>query len=366
MTTSRFSFLCQLTTILGLLTLGAPFAPALAQENAAASPATEPQSPAPESAPQNEDSAAEKADAVEEEKKEEVDPYAEAKLRVATAQKLYADGNYDAAFAEFQRAYEEMAGHPARPMVLFNLGLCEEKLYRYDAAIASYRKYLELSPNAEDAPTVSAKIELPEGLLGMIELSVTTKKDAPLGAWTVWIDGRKVGTELQKISIPSGTHEIEIQAPGFENEKQQVQLSARDKKKISFELSPLASEYKGLPKGYFWGAAGAAATSAAVGGVFGILALSKSQSTKSRAESADPSIALQVNQEDKDKIDNLALAADICFVTAGVFTVGAVVLGVMTDWSGDSETAAPESAGIQYFDVTTLPGGGFMRVGGTF
>ena len=44
-----------------------------------------------------------------------MDPYAEAKERVATATKLFADGNYDAALTEFQRAYDTMIGHKYSP-----------------------------------------------------------------------------------------------------------------------------------------------------------------------------------------------------------------------------------------------------------
>ena len=220
-----------------------------------------------------------------------------------------------------------MLGHPARPYVLYNVGRCEEKLYRYNEAVASYKQYLrEAGQDASDRSTVEAKVELLEGLLGTLNLTVSATKGASLAGYEVWVDGRLIAENEKTLLIPGGSHQVEIRSEGFENKVQEVQLPSRSEKSLTFELTPLAAEYRGISPVYFWTAGGVALASAVTGGVFGVMTVTKSSAVKNK----DPAA---ITQDDKDKLDSLALTADIFFVSAGVFAVSATVLGFLTDWS---------------------------------
>lgn len=290
----------------------------------------------------------------------EVDPYTEAKERVVRAEKLYGEGNFDAALAEFERAYGTMLGHPARSAVLFNMGRCLERLYRYDAAIDSYKRYLDEAPaEAEDRPQVVAKIEILADLLGAVEVTVTAKTGQSPKIYEVWVDGRLVGQGLKSFSVPGGSHQVEVRAPGFESKNRQVQLAARTSQSLSFELSPLAKEYQGLPAVYFWSAGGLALASAITGAVYGTLTLSK------RSE-VDNKLPPQVTEEDEEVLKRRALTADIFFLTAGLFTTTAVVLALNTNWSEGEEEEPDSKIRVKKMGLSPLTNGAFFALEGAF
>jgi tetratricopeptide (TPR) repeat protein len=66
------------------------------------------------------------------------------------AEKLFALGRFEAALTEYEAAFE------ARPLpgFLFNIAQCHRNLGNHDAAIFSFRKYLRLSPEAENRDDV--------------------------------------------------------------------------------------------------------------------------------------------------------------------------------------------------------------------
>ncbi len=289
------------------------------------------------------------------------DPYNEAKERVQRAEKLYEEGNYDAALTEFQRAYDTMLGHPARSYVLYNVGRCQEKLYRYDDAIASYKKYLgEAGEDAEDRATVSAKIDLLEGLLGSLRVRVVGKKGPAPASYLLWVDGRRIGENVTQFSIPSGNHEVEIRATGFESELLEVQVAARQEKDITFEMSPLAKEYKGVRPTYFYVTGGLALASGVIGGAFGIMTLN----TNSHIKNKEPAL---VSETDREKIQRQALLADIFLISAGVLATSTTILAFLTDWSAERPDSPPPSqVRFKEMGFSASPRGGFINVVGTF
>jgi tetratricopeptide (TPR) repeat protein len=74
-------------------------------------------------------------------------------------EKLFALGRFQEALVEYEAAFE------LRPLpgFLFNIGQCHRNLGDYDAAIFSFRKYLELSPGAANREAVEGLIEELEG-----------------------------------------------------------------------------------------------------------------------------------------------------------------------------------------------------------
>jgi tetratricopeptide (TPR) repeat protein len=70
-------------------------------------------------------------------------------------EKLFALGKFDEALDEYQKAFD------AKPIpdFLFNIGQCYRNLADYDQAIFSYKKYLQLEPDAPNKDAVDKLIE---------------------------------------------------------------------------------------------------------------------------------------------------------------------------------------------------------------
>ena len=77
-----------------------------------------------------------------------------AKRHFDRGQKLFNLGKFDEALDEYQQAYD------AKPIpdFLFNIGQCHRNLNNYDAAIFSFKKFLKLSPDAENRDQVEEYI----------------------------------------------------------------------------------------------------------------------------------------------------------------------------------------------------------------
>ena len=81
------------------------------------------------------------------------DALAEARRRHAAGRSLLEANppDYNAALAEFQRAYDLLEGHPRRYLELSNIGRCYQGLGQYDRAMEYYERYLrEGGAQAED------------------------------------------------------------------------------------------------------------------------------------------------------------------------------------------------------------------------
>lgn len=74
---------------------------------------------------------------------------------VAAIEMAKSNSELELAANEFRRATEL---DPAMPSAWFNLGSVQSKLGKFEEAIKNYRRYLELSPNAEDAGKVEDDI----------------------------------------------------------------------------------------------------------------------------------------------------------------------------------------------------------------
>jgi tetratricopeptide (TPR) repeat protein len=97
-----------------------------------------------------EDEAGPKAEAAPSEKDLE-----QAKASYLEGKEHYAAGRFDQALAAFTASYNLSA----KPDLLFNLGVCSEKLGQNSKAIAYYELYLEENPDAPDKDSVSVRLE---------------------------------------------------------------------------------------------------------------------------------------------------------------------------------------------------------------
>jgi hypothetical protein len=269
--------------------------------------------------------------------------FVEARERNSAGEALFEAGNFGAALTEFERVYQLLDGSPSRYFVLYNIGQCHERLFRYDRAIEFYRRYLvEGGPEAEDRAEVDATVRGLEALLGTVEIT------ANVPTAQLWIDDIEVGAfdaEHQAVRVPSGRHTVELRADGFVPAQREVQVLSRGRVSAALVLEEL-SDYEGVEPWLFWTSAGAGAAALVVGGVFGILAMTQSSDADARCPNAacDPATAEAWSENTvalRDSIQRNALIADILYGTGALFGVTALVLAFLTDWNGDE---APQSA----------------------
>jgi hypothetical protein len=250
----------------------------------------------------------------------------EADRRLAQGEALFEAENYDAALAEFEAAHGLLEGNPDRYLLLWNIGQCHERLFRYDRALDYYQRYLdEGGPDAADRAAVEATMRALESLLATVSITVNVE-----GA-VVWVDGHEVGDAPGDVRVTSGTHSIEIRASGYATEIREVQVAVRGEAHIEVTLRVI-SDYEGLDPWIFWTSAGLAVATGIAGAGVGISALVESSNVQAFPVDAR-------SQEDRDRVGALALGADVLYGVAGLFATTAVVLAFLTDWDGSPGSA---------------------------
>ncbi len=261
---------------------------------------------------------------------------AEARVHIAQGEALFARDNFEAALAEFQRVYELLAGSPRRPDVLFNIAQCYERLFRYDAAIEAYRRYLqEANPSVEERASVDGTLRALDALLATLDLRV----NAPRAE--VWIDDHRAGEAPCQVRVPGGRHLVSLRRAGYLPAQQEVQVAARQTRTLTFVLEPVPQRRR-FGTTLFWVSAGVALAAAGVGTYFGIHALSLRNDIDERL--ADPAQRLLVNEDDRSAVQRAQVTADAFFAGAALFGAGAVVFGVLADWRAPTESAPRRQA----------------------
>jgi hypothetical protein len=145
---------------------------------------------------------------------------------------LYHAGAYDAAFAEFTRAYESAPNH----RVLYNLAQVQAQRHDYVEALALFGRYLDEGVNevpAERAAHVRAEMaELARRISPLrIEINVD---DARL-----LVDGQPAGDlpRDEPLLLNAGVHRLSVQKVGFVSESRVLTLVGGEESQISFELA---------------------------------------------------------------------------------------------------------------------------------
>lgn len=147
------------------------------------------------------------------------DKRAEAKRHFDQGVALYNDGNFNAALAEFRAAYQ-LAPSSA---LLYNIGLTQKSLFRYNDAIESLERYVAEEPRLQPARRAEVQQLVTEmkALLAQVTIEVT-----PPGAG-ISLDGRAVGTAPMKpYGIAAGGHVIEATLEGYRPARREIIVSA--------------------------------------------------------------------------------------------------------------------------------------------
>lgn len=151
--------------------------------------------------------------------------------------KLYQDGNYAGALAEFQAAY---AAKPSAAS-LQNLALAQKALFRYVEASRSLEQLLErhsseLQEGEHDA--IREALNELRSLVGSVELRVTPP-DA-----RVTLDGRVLTEEQRRagaLQLDVGEHTLVVEAPGYARRADTLRVtSSPEPTVVSVQLQPTA------------------------------------------------------------------------------------------------------------------------------
>ncbi len=327
--------------------LGALSAPAQAQRRAATPPSPSPApvavaSPAPASP----------APAVE----APPDPrVAEARQHFDQGAVFFERENYEAASAEFQRAYDLLDGNPHQYTVLFNIGQTQERLFQYDAALTSYQQYLDRGgEDAEDRATVQATIRALGNLLATMHLTTNVPRA------DVWLDDRRIGSAPGDLRIPGGRHVVQLRAPGYLPNQVEVSIVARARRDVIINLTRIPTN-RGISPIVFGSAVGVTVVAAAVGAGFGVAAMLARGDVDTQL--ADPVLRWRSDRllAEQQDIGRMALAADILYGGAAVFAITSGILFFFTDFRGRHDTPRPQ-ARVTPLLSPGLAGAGFQGV----
>jgi hypothetical protein len=265
---------------------------------------------------------------------------AEIRTRYAEAERIYEAGDFAGSLAEFDRIYELLDGNPRRFFVLYNIGRCQEQLFRYGDALTSYQRFLAEGGAAQpQAPAARQKIAELTARLATLTIQTNTAAE-------VWVDGRHVGSAPGEVRVDGGSHTVEVRASGYAPARADVQIAARTQQALTLQLDRASS---GINSGFFVAGAALTAIAAGIGIAFGAGALADQSTIQARLASSDEAERFQVTEAQIAAMEEAALFADIFYGAAAVLGVASIVLLFVTDWN---DGAAPSPPPTTAFRVT--------------
>ncbi len=156
----------------------------------------------------------------------------EARDHFRKGMRLYQDGDFAGALAEFQASYRvKPAGS-----TLQNIALCQKRLFRYVEAAESLDELLSRHSaefDAQELEQVRRTQEELQGLIGAIELKLT-----PAHA-EVTLDGRRLtpAERSGQLKLSVGEHRIRVESPGYTPIDQVVRVASGAPRKLTFSLT---------------------------------------------------------------------------------------------------------------------------------
>jgi tetratricopeptide (TPR) repeat protein len=295
----------------------------------------------------------------------------EAARRFEHAIKLYEDGDYALALAEFERVHELVPDY----RVLYNIGQVSMQLGRYARALRTLREYVSRGGQelpADRRSAVMADLASLEARTATVNLNVQ-----PEGT-EVSIDGTVVGKSplAEPLVVDVGERRVQARATGYITVGQTLTLAGGDWRQITLKLepeptpvaqpdpqpsrqAPVRAERDTVARpaqkksGWLWvgwSTTGALAASSAVSAVLGASAASDLDDLRdSRATRTDLDQA-------QSRAESRLLVADILGVAAAV--TGAVTLYYQL--SGPSSSERPRTA--TNVSLGLLPSGVALRL----
>ena len=284
-----------------------------------------------------------------------------ARQAYARGQESFRTGDYDAAIASFQEAYEAVPN----PVVLLGLAEAQERKGDIPGTIETLERYLAERADAPDRAQIEGRLTDLRARPAVVVIAST-----PAGA-TISVDG-ETRTEVTpaEIEVPPGEHVIAVTLAGHDPASQTVEATVGGRHEIELTLEaapagpiedpfgdtgepaeppvepPVVDEPdEGLSTGV-WVAAGVAGAALVGGTVLGFLALSEQSDYDAMP-----------TEESADRGERLALFADVAFGVAAIAGVTAIVLYVTSD-GGGGDDESPDVASIDVTPVVGPEGGG--------
>ena len=153
-----------------------------------------------------------------------------ARAAFQAAQTLYQASRFAEALTKFQEA-QALKPHP---VIIFNIARCHEQLGALPQALAAYREYLRLSPEATDRDAVKTSIASLEKRLPQNQQLVVSVEPADA---VVKVDGKRVGSSPASIELAPGEHALEVSAEGYEPFKRSFTMSPQRPLEMNVSLS---------------------------------------------------------------------------------------------------------------------------------
>jgi tetratricopeptide (TPR) repeat protein len=270
---------------------------------------------------------------------QEVAPHVEARARVEHAKQLFDVRNYEAAFLDFSRAYALLDGHERRYVVLYNLAVCAERLFRYDEAVSFYERYLaEGGPDAENTEEIRKVVESLRALLAVVQVDSAVRGE-------LWVDNRRLHEVPGTVRLPAGRHVIEVRARNHESVRRELELEAGSQTRLQIELQPI-SNYRGLSRSYFYTGTGLTAVALLTAASFSAVTLSERSYAQDLARDSMSLRTSELNQA-LDQVDGWARATDLTFAGTAVIAAGTLLLFALTDWSAAPPPITEDKAQAQ-------------------
>jgi len=259
----------------------------------------------------------------------------------------YQQGRYDDALREFEEAYR-LSSEARKAVLLYNIGLAHERLGHLTEAIDALRRYLEGSPNADDAEIVNERMRTLQARLDSTGIVLEVSEE---GA-DVAVDGESRGATplAEPVRVSPGAHEVRVQRAGFHPLTIRVSVPAGERVTVQANLVPVSEpappavvqapvdtpprETHGGGAGPLpWILIGVGGASAIGGVVFGLNALARRD---------DANDAAGGDRQDYDAArlgaKRSALLADVTFgVALAAVSIGVILL--LTSGGGDDEVA---------------------------
>jgi len=250
----------------------------------------------------------------------------EARVHYTQGVDLYKDGKFEQASIAFERAYEIAPSYK----ILWNIGQVQNELGHYAAALDAYRRYLADGGDevpAERRAEAEAEIERLTALVGEIVI------DTEVEGATVFVDEKRQGdTPLDgPVLADIGEHEVLVKVGGDEIHREVVRVAGGKAVVVAVRAQSdgasgepaVAAEDTGAGRTWTWVALGVGAAAGITGGVLGGVALSKKSDIEGDCvdKSCPPS-----SKSEADKVETLALTADVLYGVAAAFVITGVVL----------------------------------------
>lgn len=158
----------------------------------------------------------------------------EADRHFKTGVRLFDEGKYSEALAEFEQAYA-LESHP---LVLYNLAAAHRALSQYAQALEFYQRFLaEGKGVVRPRQLARGQRELAELLRLIARITVTT---TPEGA-QVTVDGRAIGPSplADPIILGPGDHVVGAAHDGYEPAERSIRVAAGDSLSVALSLPKL-------------------------------------------------------------------------------------------------------------------------------